>query len=161
MKKILMKLLLELLKDSKRSDRELAKALGVSQPTVTRMRKKLVDDGLIQQYTIIPDFAKMGYELMAISCFKSKVKEELRERAKKLAKANPNIIFAAGAQGMGKNGVVISLHKNYTDYTNFFTALMEEGGEDIKDYDTLLISLGGVIIKSFSLKYLAELEETS
>lgn len=161
MKKIRMKLLLELLKDSKRSDRELAKALGVSQPTVTRMRKKLVGDGLIQQYTIIPDFAKIGYEIIAISSFKSKVKEELRERAKKWTKAKPNIIFAARAHGMGKNGVVISFHKNYTDYANFFTELMEEGGDDIKDYDTLLISLGGVIIKPFSLKYLAELEETS
>ena len=37
----LTKLLLELVKNSKRSDRDLAKALDVSQPTVTRMRKKL------------------------------------------------------------------------------------------------------------------------
>ena len=42
MKKRMMSLLLELLKDSKRSDRELAKVLGVSQPTVTRMRQRLV-----------------------------------------------------------------------------------------------------------------------
>jgi len=35
MKKRMMSLLLEYLKSSKRSDRELAKVLGVSQPTVT------------------------------------------------------------------------------------------------------------------------------
>ena len=40
--KRMMNLLLEFLKDSKRSDRELAKVLGVSQPTVTRMRQRLV-----------------------------------------------------------------------------------------------------------------------
>lgn len=35
------KLLFELMKDSHRSDRQLAKALGVSQPTVTRRRAML------------------------------------------------------------------------------------------------------------------------
>jgi len=38
----MLRLLLELLKDSKRSDRELAKVLGVSQPTVSRTRSRLV-----------------------------------------------------------------------------------------------------------------------
>ncbi|MDH5391251.1 MAG: helix-turn-helix domain-containing protein, partial [Candidatus Bathyarchaeota archaeon] len=38
-------LLLELLKDSKRSDREIAKVLGVSQPTVSRMRWRLEEEG--------------------------------------------------------------------------------------------------------------------
>ena len=35
------KILFELMKDSHRSDRQLAKALGVSQPTVTRRRAML------------------------------------------------------------------------------------------------------------------------
>ncbi len=43
MRKITRKLLSELLKDSKRSDRELAKVSGISQPTITRKRRKLVE----------------------------------------------------------------------------------------------------------------------
>lgn len=65
MKKIDMKLLSELLKDSKRSDRELAKVLGVSQPTVTRMRTKLVKEGMIRDWIVVPDFVKMGYEIFS------------------------------------------------------------------------------------------------
>ena len=71
-KKKMMKLLLELLKDSKRSDRELAKVLGVSQPTVSRMRSKLVKEGVIKSFTVIPDFVKMGYEILAITLVKTK-----------------------------------------------------------------------------------------
>ena len=41
MKEIEWKLLSELMKDSRRSDRQLARALGVSQPTITRTRTKL------------------------------------------------------------------------------------------------------------------------
>jgi len=55
MKTKVRKFLLELLKDSKRSDREIAKVLGVSQPTITRMRNRLVQEGVIQEFTIIPD----------------------------------------------------------------------------------------------------------
>ncbi len=153
MKKKMLNLLLELLKDSKRSDRELAKVLGVSQPTVSRTRSKLVKEGMIKEFTVIPDFVKMGYEIMAISCFKSKVTE-----LEKVTMAKPNIIFASNGQGMGKNAVMISLHRNYADFSNFLLNLRLEGGDNLRDYDTMLISLKEKAVKPLSLKYLAELE---
>ena len=61
MEKKMTSLLLELLKDSKRSDREIAKVLGVSQPTVSRMRWRLEEEGWIKDFTVIPDFVKMGF----------------------------------------------------------------------------------------------------
>ncbi|MDH5636430.1 MAG: Lrp/AsnC family transcriptional regulator [Candidatus Bathyarchaeota archaeon] len=158
MKKRMMRLLLELLKDSKRSDRELAKVLDVSQPTVSRMRSRLVKEGIIRDFTVMPDFVKMGYEIMAINCFKSKTSEEIAERAKKWVMSKPNIIFAAAAQGMGKNAVMISLHRNYTDFSNFLGEVLAEDENVMEDYDTMLISLEGRIVKPLSLKYLAEQE---
>jgi len=157
MKKRMMSLLLELLKDSKRSDREIAKVLGVSQPTVSRMRGRLVKEGMIREFTVIPDFVKMGYELMAISFFKSKVTEGSVE---KVTTGKPNIIFASSGHGMGKDGVIISLHNNYTDFSKFLRDLRLESGDDLRDYDTMLISLKEKAVKPLSLKYLAELEET-
>ena len=156
MKKRMLSLLLELLRDSKRSDRELAKVLGVSQPTVSRMRSRLVKEGIIRDFTVIPDFVRMGYEIMAINCFKSKSSKELTERAKKWVMSKPNIIFAAAAQGMGKNGIMISLHRDYTDFSNFLAEVMAEDETVMEDYDTMLISLKGRIVKPLSLKYLAE-----
>ena len=162
MKKRMMKLLLELLKNSKRSDRELAKVLGVSQPTVTRMRSRLVKEGMIKEFTVIPDFVKMGYEIMAISCVKKKAPvTEVREKAVKWWKKYPNVIFAAGAEGMGKNGVLISLHKNFTEFHQFVKEQLQYWEDEIAEYDTMLISLEGIIVKPLSLAYLAELEETS
>ena len=40
-KDVELKLISELMKDSRRSDRELAKAIGVSQPTISRMIRKI------------------------------------------------------------------------------------------------------------------------
>ncbi len=162
MKKKMLSFLLELLKDSKRSDRGIAKVLGVSQPTVTRMRQRLVKEGVIKEFTVIPDFVKMGYEIMAISFINTKMTiiKELEEKAEKYWKKYPNVIFVSKAEGMGKNGVLISLHKSYTDYSNFLSKSLLEWGDDIEDWDSMLISLEGSIVKPFSLKYLAEQEET-
>ncbi len=158
MKKLMMKLLLELLKDSKRSDRKIARILGVSQPTITRTRNRLVEEGVIQEFTIIPDLVKIGYEIMAISCVKTKnpITAESSEEAKKWMRKYPNIIFVARAEGMGKNGVMISLHKSYTEYSRFVREHLLHWGKDIQDYDTMLISLKGIIAKPLSLRYLAE-----
>ena len=164
MKKKMMKLLLELLKDSKRSDREIAKVLGVSQPTISRMRQRLVKEGVIRDFTVIPDFVKMGYEIMAISCFQINVTTmmEMEKKAREYMKSKPNIIFASGrAQGMGKNAVMISLHKSYSDLSSFLMNHMLVWGDCIEDHFTILISLREKRIKPFSLTYLGELEETS
>ncbi len=159
MKKTKRKLLLELIKNSKRSDRELAKVLGVSQATVSRMRNDLIKNGWIKQFTIIPDLAKMGFEILAISSFKSTNNEGIIKKAIEWTRARPEIVFAARAEGQGKNGVVISIHKNYTDYSNFLKDLRLEGISNFDDYDTLFISLSGLIVKDFSLKHLAKREE--
>jgi DNA-binding Lrp family transcriptional regulator len=43
------------MKNSRRSDRQLAKALGVSQPTVSRTLERLEKQGMIREYTVIPN----------------------------------------------------------------------------------------------------------
>lgn len=65
MKKTEVKLTSELIVNSRRSDGELAKAVGVSRPAVSRMIKKLEKEGYIREYTIIPDFQRLIYHLLA------------------------------------------------------------------------------------------------
>ena len=158
MKRIDRKLLSELLKDSKRSDRELAKVLGVSQPTITRRRSRLVEEGIIQEFTVIPDFARLGYEIMAITLGSYRVTRtpELLERGQKWVTEHPSVIFASQAHGMGRDAVMISMHKNYTDYSRFMADLRSTFGDSIKDSDTMIVSLKEFIAKPLSLRYLAE-----
>ena len=73
LKSIDYKILFELMKDSHRSDRQLAKALGVSQPTVTR-RRAMLEENFIEGYTVIPKFGQIGFEIAALTFLKSKLK---------------------------------------------------------------------------------------
>ncbi len=153
-------LLVELLKNSKKSDRELARTLGISQATITRMRKKLEQEGLIRQFTVIPDLPKLGYEILAISSFSSTNDPEKIKKAVEWTKARPEIMFAARAEGSGKNGVVMSIHRNYTDFSKFLADLRVEGFSG-DDHDVLLVSLEGLIVKPFHFGDLAKLLQKS
>ncbi len=103
----------------------------------------------------------MGYEILAISAIKTKMIEvtELEEKAEEWWKQYPNVIFVSKAEGMGKNGIMISLHKSYTDYSVFVSESLLEWRDEIVEYGTMLIDLKGRIVKPFSLKYLAEGQE--
>jgi DNA-binding Lrp family transcriptional regulator len=161
MKNRMRRLLWELLRDSKRSDRELAKVLGVSQPTITRLRHRLVDEGIIQGFTVMPEFTKLGYEIMAITLAKAKTTlgPDEQERAKKLVMTNPSVIFVASGEGMGMNGVMISLHSNYSDYVEFMQNLRLGSVGYMEKVESMLVSLKpGAVIKPLSPAYLAERE---
>jgi len=159
----MMKLLNELLKNSRRSDRELAKILGVSQPSISRMRNKLTAEGIIQEFTIIPNFTKLGYEIMALTCLKvneAKMKQQ-ETKAKEYMMKTPNIVLAGqAAQGQGMNGIMVSLHRSYSEFTNFINNHMIQWGDLIEDHFTILVSLSERVIKPFSLKYLADAQQT-
>jgi DNA-binding Lrp family transcriptional regulator len=162
-KKVALKLLFELIKNSKRSDRELAKILGVSQPTITRMRQKL-EKKTIKEYTAIPDWVELGYELMAFTFFSMiappKERQEAIRKAKDWVMKHPNIIFASSGDGMGKSDMCVSFHKNYTSFANFIADCQVEWGERLKDMHFFIVSLkGGVALKPFSFKYLEKAEE--
>jgi len=156
-------LLQELIKNSKRSDRDLAKKLDVSQPTLTRMRKRLERDGYILDYTAIPNMTKLGFEIVAftfmnIDRYDAKTGEldhALGERAHKWVAHNPKIIFGAGGEGLeGKNCMMISVHRDFTDFTDFISDFRAQWATRIKDIDTFLVSLKGKMPKPFSFRNL-------
>lgn len=156
----ILKLLKELIRNSRRSDRELAKTLKVSQPTVTRNRK--LAEGFIRSYTIVPEFRKIGYEILAITFAKAKTydRKEIEsklESAKKWVMQRPNVFFASDGEGLGKDTVMLSLHKDYSKYADFIREYTVNFADFTSDVQSFIVSLKtGMIIKPFDLKYLAE-----
>jgi DNA-binding Lrp family transcriptional regulator len=159
LKKLPQRLLGELLKNSRRSDRELAKALDVSQPTITRTRRKLERKGIIQDYTIIPNFKKMGFEILALTFVKMRPdirSQELFEKARKEAQKFPNVIFSSTGEGLGMTGVTVSFHKNFTDYYKTLNLLRLNWGNFTEDIQSFIISIGQREYKRFSLTCLKD-----
>jgi DNA-binding Lrp family transcriptional regulator len=156
------KLLYELMKDSHRSDRQIAKALGVSQPTVTR-RRGLLEKNYIEGYTIIPKFGQIGFEIAALTFLKSKAghfsadeKEKAQQKLREWYMKQANVVMVQEGRGMGWDVVCVSLHKSYTDYAEFVRIQDSELCDLIADSETFALDLKpGVRFKPFNFKYLA------
>ena len=162
MKEIERKLISELMKNSRRSDRELAKAIGVSQPTVSRILKKLEKEGAIKEYTAIPDFAKLGYTLLAITFVKLQrhlTQEELekaRESTKHIIKGNLNFIMLERGMGMQFDGVFISFHEDYAAFTKHMEWLKQFDFVQTSDTQSFIVNLKDEIhYRSLTLSTLA------
>lgn len=123
-----LRVLSELMKNSRRTDRELARSLGVSQPTVSRIRHRLEEKGYIREYTVMPDLARLGYQMVAATLVKyrgnisPKEAEKFRKQAQERFRDNSfatNVIMFERGLGLGYTGVLISLHENYASYAEF------------------------------------------
>jgi len=165
LKDVELKLISELMKNSKTSDRELAKRLGVSQPTVSRIRAKLEKEGYIKEYTVIPDFVKLGFQLASFILVKLKKdlsKEELEKARqislKDMAERAPNemVLFNRGMGG-GYTGVLVSFHKSYSDFSELLTRMREYPFVDISATLTFLVDLNDEIqYRPFTFSTLAK-----
>jgi len=155
---IAIKILQQLLKNAKKSDRELAKAIGVSQATFTRRRKQL-ERKVIREYTITPNLYELGFEILAFTFLRIREpKVALIEKARQFVAKYPNIIFSSGGEGLGMEAMAISVHKDYTSYLSFITEARQQWEDVVLDLQSFLVSLKGDLeTKPFSLKPLASL----
>ncbi len=143
MRNIELRLISELMKDSRRSDRELAAILNVSQPTVSRVREKLEKEGYLREYTVIPDFQKLGFGIAAIVLvsLKTTLTEVEIEKARRISlkamseKAPDEIILFSRGNGRGYTGVIVSFHKSYSDLTKLIDRIR---GYDFVDPSSIL-----------------------
>jgi DNA-binding Lrp family transcriptional regulator len=136
------------MKNSRRSDRELAEAIGVSQPTVSRMIPSLKKQGVIKEFTIIPDFRKLGYQLIGITMVKRKktpTKEEMaeiRKKSKQLEKENLNAdLMAVYGMGLDKDVLFITFYENYEAYTKGMELVRQIPYLKLEENETFLVDL--------------------
>jgi len=153
LKNVEIRLIAELVKNSRRSDRELAKVLGTSQPTVTRVRRRLEKEGYLREYTVIPDFNKVGFQLAAFILvrMKTNLSAEEVEKARQISmkdmieKAPDEIVLFERGMGGGYDGIIISFHKNYSDYSKIIERIREYPFVDASATLSFLIDLNDKI----------------
>lgn len=164
LKDVELKLFAELLKNSRRSDRELAKAIGTSQPTVTRTLRRLEKEGYIREYTIIPNFEKLGFKIMAMTFIK-RPKDVSAEELEKLMKLGKEIaekrgmksVLALRGMGLGYDVAVVSIHEDYSSFLEMLEGIKQFPHADVSSLQTFLIDLTDrVQYRPFTLSHISK-----
>ena len=149
----------ELIQNPRLSDRQVAKILRVSQPTVTRRRTQIEKDRLVE-YTGIPDFGRMGFEIMAFTygTWKfDKSSDTKVQAAKDFIAKHPSIVFVSAGRSEFGDRVAISVHKDYSEYSKFMDDIRQEWAELMGDPKTFIISLKtDNIVRRLTFKYLMD-----
>lgn len=148
LKDVEVRILAELMKNSRRSDREIAKTVGVSQPTVSRIIGKLERNGAIREYTVIPDFCMLGYTVMGASrlAIHDPYTEEglmkITEDALEMERDNPNaFLMAVNGLSKDKNRLFIVFYENYSDYVNAMNTVRQLPFVNVDTVDSFLADL--------------------
>ncbi|MGQ9679363.1 MAG: Lrp/AsnC family transcriptional regulator [Candidatus Bathyarchaeia archaeon] len=115
------KLLREILRNSNRSHRELAKVIGVSTATVINHVQRLESSGVIKNYSVVLDHERLGYELTAITEI-TVSKGKLLEVEQEIAKI-PNVCAVYDVTGL-TDAMVIAKFKNRRSLSDFTKKLL-------------------------------------
>jgi DNA-binding Lrp family transcriptional regulator len=115
------KLLRELLTNSKRSYRELARALGVSAATVINHVQRLESAGVIKDYSARLDHERLGYELTVVTEIVVS-KGKLLETDEEIAKI-PNVCAVYDITGQ-TDAMVVAKFKSRNKLSDFTKALL-------------------------------------
>jgi len=128
----------------------------------------MLEEELIDGYTVIPKWERLGYEIFAMTFFKikaviaSKEKYEgTRSKGLQWLMRQPNVIMAGACRGIGMDAFNLSFHKSYSDYDEWMRNMRLEMGEFLDDIQSALVNLAGKeLLKPLNLKYLAEAKRT-
>lgn len=150
----------ELVKNSRLSDRQLAKKLGTSQPTVTRRRTELEKEKLLD-YTAVPDLTKLGFEILAFTFGKwnfTECRDTRVDEMKKWIDSQSGVVFYSTGLGMGSDGMGMSVHKDYADYSRAMQDFKNKFGDCYEVFSSFIVSLkNDNMLRSFSFKSLIKL----
>jgi len=118
-----LKMLNELLRDCKQSDREISKKVNVSQPTMTRARTQLEKLGIIKSYMAIPDFAKIGFTFGAVAT--CELRKPLPDTSLINIISTHSVVASASSISEDSDFMLITMHRTMEDYDALLRDLKE------------------------------------
>ncbi len=161
MNKLAKSLLKELTSNSKQSDREISKKLKITQPTISRQRKKLEKEGIIEKYTLIPNLEKLDIEFVTFITLQWKDYSKTKELKKfnHFLKYDKRVLFSAPGEGFeDKTKIIMTFHKNYHSYELFLREIRANWKDDVESMDAFLVSTSN-IITNFDFNIINRMDE--
>lgn len=129
-------ILLELAKNARLSDRELAAKLKTSQPTVTRLRSKLMEDKYIDRFVILPNLTKLGLRFWSVTTMKPAT-VGASKKILQWAHESPQVLVAGEGEGARMHSILVeSIHADFSQYQEFISDFKEKFAGHVTDINS-------------------------
>lgn len=124
-----LKVLFAMMAIGHKSDREIAKSLGINNTTLSRRRRKLEQEGYIKQYSVMPDFHKLGFNIVVFGFASTPEPISPSHPAEfhALLEKYPEILCVLEDLGpTGNNWFTVSVHRSYDDWVKLYGEFQKE-----------------------------------
>jgi DNA-binding Lrp family transcriptional regulator len=132
-------ILLELAKNARLSDRDLAAKLKTSQPTVTRLRSRLMNEKYIDRFIILPNLTKLGLRFWAVTTIKPSSPGAVK-KILQWAHESPQVLLAGEGEGMRMHSILLeSIHADFSQYQEFIRDFKEKFAGQVSDLNPFFL----------------------
>lgn len=149
--------LIEIIKNCKISDQEIARKLKTSRPTIVKIRKRLEEKEFLKGYTSIINFKKLGLSIHTVILYRWRdySKTEELKHVINFIKSQPEVLLFVKGEGVGsKTDLIICVHKDLIEYETFIRRLKYEWKDNVEEVEVFLSSIEGMF-KSYDLSSVA------
>jgi hypothetical protein len=108
----------------------------------------LEKEGYIMEYTIVPNFNKIGYHIFALTFFRLKKDippDEMHKAVKlgleKSLQAPPNVVVIERGIGLHSESFIASFHKDYASYTKLMQGVKTSQYLDASTVENFMVDL--------------------
>jgi len=133
--------LTSLTKNGDKNDSEIAKEMKVSKATVSRIRKKLTEEGLLAGATPTLDLEKMGICFYYVLVFQwnAFADRKLTEKMERDFTSTAQTIYFAEGSNPNSKYIAKMAFVDFEDYNNFIAEFRGKYGASISDLETFFI----------------------
>src|SRR3989338_6431359 len=144
------RILYELDLNSRQSNKQIAKRVGLSEQVTGNRIKRLMDLGVIEYFYAKTNLLLLGYVNLKIYLRLHNITEQKEKEMIEELNKQKGILWLASLRG--KYDLVISLNvKNIADFSDRYEELLGKWGEYILDKDVILLEKGHIYTKSYLL----------
>jgi DNA-binding Lrp family transcriptional regulator len=143
-----LRLVSELMRNCRRSDKTLAEILGTSTIAVNRMIKKLEKNRYIRGYSAVPNFPKIGFSILAITFAKlkqpitpEKLKKGRQDAKVMLSKESAPAIIGMSGIGCEADPVLVTFHENYGGHLHYLRFLQSQSLVKVDGVKSFVVDL--------------------
>ncbi len=144
------KILYELDRDSRQSNKEIARAVGLSEQVVGNRIKRLVDLGIIEYFYVKTNPSVLGYMHIKIYLRLHNITKEKEEELLQDLHSQKNIFWLSSLRG--KYDLVVSIYvKNVADFTKKYDLIFEKWRDYILERDVVVLERASTYTKAYLL----------
>lgn len=146
--------IIELLKNGRVSDQEIARRIKTSRPTIVNIRHRLERKGIIKGYDLSLNFEKIGLRVHAITLltWNDYSRKKDLEKINKYIISLPCVVTYIRGQGIGSmTKAIISIHRDLQEYEIFMGKLQEKWAKNVNSVEVFLSSIEGAY-KNYDFK---------